>query len=149
MQDFTRAELLLRTPDVYLADGWFDPSGQTRPELRGADATTAATQLIAAGVSSQEVGFVVAAFSLLLPEHDEPDVADRVHATLEEALETVARAIQQTSNEGFVEWLSACAARVDTEQDIGAFVAHLEAVNRQYALLVSMVPDSPSSSPSH
>lgn len=149
MQDFTRAELLRRTPAVYLAEGWSDASGQTRPELRGTDATTAAAQLVAAEVPPQELGFTIAAINLLLPEQEGTDPQDNLLSAIDEALETVARAIQQSNNEGLVEWLSACAALVHSEREIEAFATHLKAVNRQYAVLVSMLPDTPSSSPSH
>lgn len=139
-----RSDLLARTPEIYLADGWLDAAGHLRPDLRGIDATAAVTQLTAAELSPQELGLTVAAVEQLLPEYGDGSPEERLHATLDEALETVARAIQQPNNEGLVQWLNACAAPVGTEPEIAAFVDHLQAVNRQYGVLVSMLPPSAS-----
>ena len=102
------------------------------------------TQLAEAELSPQELGFTLEATRLLLPQHDEADPGERLHAAVEEALLTVARAIQQANNEGLLQWLSACTGHVRTEADIAAFLGHMEAVNRQYSLLASLLPSQPS-----
>jgi hypothetical protein len=145
MSEITRADLLSLTPDRYLVDGYLDTAGQLRPSLRGDDATAAATQLMAAEAAPQEVGFTLEAIRLLLPEHDEPTPRERLYATIREALETVARAIQQPNNKGILSWLSACAAAVTSNAEISAFVEHFQVVNRQYALLVALSPPDSSS----
>lgn len=144
IQDLTRADLLALVPDRYLADGYLDPAGQPRRELSQTYATAACTQLADAQLAPQELGFTLEAIRLLLPQHDENDPGERLHATVEEALVTVARAIQQANNEGLMQWLSACVGHVRTEQDIHAFIAHMEAVNRQYSLFASLQPSEPS-----
>ncbi len=141
MSGHTRSELLALVPDVYLADGYLN-SGKPRPELTGDWAAAACTQLMAAELSPQELGFTLDAIHLLLPEHQEPDPGDRLYAVVKEAIEVVARAIQQPNNEGLLRWLTACVARVESEQDIAAFLEHAEAVRKQYAVFVALLPSS-------
>jgi hypothetical protein len=140
---YTRDELLALTPDRYLAEGYVEKITRRRPELTGAWATAACNQLMAAECSPQEVGFTIDAIRLLLPEHDEPDPGERLHATVQEAIEVVARAIQQPNNEGLLRWLTECVAPVETDADIEAFLEHAEAVRRQYAILAALLPSSP------
>ena len=132
--------MLARTPERYLAGGWLDAGGAVRAGLRGADATGAAMHLMAAGVAPQELGFTVAALTLVLPQHEESGVGEKLAAALTEALATVARAIQQPNNQGLTGWLGACAARVATEADLEAFMGHVTAVDRQYTMIVAMQP---------
>jgi hypothetical protein len=143
MSGYTRDELLALTPERYLGDGYTE-RGAPRPELRGDWAAAASNQLMAAECSPQELGFTLDAIKLLLPEHDEADPGERLHAAAEEAAETVARGIQQPNNEGLLQWLSACVAAVETEADLAAFLAHAEAVRRQYGVLAALLSASPS-----
>ena len=136
----TRDELLRLTPEIYLANGYLDADGALRRELKGEIATAAGVQLLRADLSPQEFSLTVEAIRQLLPLHDEPTVPERLHATLEEAVVVVARVIQQPNNRGLLEWISACAVPVTTEAEVRAFMEHLEAANRQYALLVATLP---------
>ena len=146
MREYTREELMGLTAERYLAEGFLDAAGEVRPELLGDYATAAATQLLAAELSPQELAFTVEAIRLLLPQHEDEAPADRLHASLEEALLTVARAIQQPNNGGMVHWLSECAAAVGTPAELDGFMEHLQAVMRLYALVAASQPDSSSSS---
>ena len=139
LQDYSRADLLALTPDRYLADGYCDVSGAVRPELTGEYATAAATQLRRAEASPQEVSLTAEAVRQLLPLHMASS-QDRLVAALEEALTLVARTLQQGNNEGLVNWLSGCAAAVRRQADIDGFLAHLQAVERQYAILAALQP---------
>ena len=106
----TTRDLMLRlTPEVYLARGYLDASGSLRRLLKGEVATAAAMQLMQAELSPQEFGLTVEGLRQLLPLHDEPTAPERLHATLQEAVEVVARIIQQPNNGGLVQWISACA----------------------------------------
>lgn len=140
MPSYTREELLALTPARYLEAGW------DQRELTGEYATAACTQLAAAGLPPQELGFTLEAIKLLLPEHDDaPTPAAQLREAVDEALLTVARAIQQPNNEGLLKWLSECTAHVRTEADVEAFLAHMTAVNRQYSVSVALTPsDAPS-----
>lgn len=136
----SRKDLLARTPDLYLADGFVDGSGAIRPDLLGIDATAAGVQLLAADIAPQELGFTLGALTLLTAQHKEESASQRLSSALGEALATVARAIQQPNNAGVVQWLDACQVRVTTEADLRAFLKHFEAVNRQYGLMVALQP---------
>ena len=136
----TRSPPLSGTPDVYLGRGYLDMAGMPWPELRGTDATAAAVQLMTAGVAPQELGFTIAAVTLLLPQNDDPVAASRLAAAVAEAVSTVGRAIQQPNNRGLLAWLNACAAKVSSDADLAACLDHLTAVDRQYAMLVALQP---------
>jgi len=140
MSTTTREELLRLTPEVYLADGYLAPDGTLRRTLTGEAASAAATQLLAAELSPQELGLTVEAIRELLAVHGEPTPAERLQATLEEVVALVARIIQQPNNPGLWGWISACAAPVGTAEELEAFLAHLTAVNRLYTLLVVAQP---------
>ena len=136
----TREDLLAMTPEVYLAQGYLTADGTPRPILTGQAASAAATQLLAAEVSPQELGFTVDAIRLLLePQQDDP-IRERVRAALEETVSLVARTIRQPNNAGLWRWLSACAAPVTSAAELGAFLTHLQAVYRLYTLLVATQP---------
>lgn len=148
----TRDELLALTPDRYLREGYLDREGTLRPALLADYATAAATQLMAAEASPQELSLTLEGVRQLLPlqdgDADGNAAAARLDAALDEALEVTSSAIQQPNNEGLAEWISACADGVRTEADLEAFLEHVEAVLRQHALLAAMLPpDSASSSP--
>lgn len=140
MSDTDRRALLADTPERYLAEGFTDPAGAPRPGLLGTAASAACQQLMAAELSSQELAFTVDAIALLLPEHDEPDPGARVAAVVNEALSVVSGAIGQDNNSGLERWLVECARHVRSEADLAAFQAHIEAVRRQYSMLVALLP---------
>ena len=143
LRDYTHAEMLALTPEHYLADGYCDASGKLRPEMTGEYATAAAMQLMAAGASPQEVSLTAEAIRQILPMHMSSS-RNRLVAALEEGLMLVARTLQQGNNEGLVYWLSGCAAAVGRQADLDGFLAHFQAVERQYAVLAALQPpDSP------
>ncbi len=146
MRAFTRQEWMDLRPEIYLADGYLDADGALRGDFLSDYATAAATQLMAAELSPQELAFAVEGLRQILPMH-EGGPGDQLHAALDETLFVVARATQQTNNEGMVHWLSECAAAVGTAADLDGFMAHIQAVMRLYAILVVSQPDS-SGSPS-
>ena len=146
MPDLDRTALLELTPEVYLAEGLRGPDGASRPELRDTYATAAATQLLAAEVSPQELGFLIDAIRELLPLHDEADPAERLQATLREATEVVARMIRQPLNERARLWLYECADAVENEADLKSYQEHLDAVMRQYGTMVALVTGMPGAS---
>jgi len=67
MQARTRDDLLTLTPDVYLRDGYRDAAGAVRPALLSDCATAAATQLLAAEASPQELALTLEGVRQLLP----------------------------------------------------------------------------------
>lgn len=140
MRDYTKDELLALVPDRYLEEGWFDAAGRPRRELLGEYATASGVQFQQTGLSPQELSLTFEAVRLLLPEHDEAQAGARLHATTAEALFTVARGIRQSNNEGLVRWLNACMARVQTPQEVDAFLAHMQAVTQHYAVAVALLP---------
>ena len=146
MREYTRGQLLALTPDRYLADGFNDAAGRLKPELLTDYALAAATQFLRAELSPQELAYTVAALQQILPMHDGPPPA-RIEAALEETLSTVSGMIGQPNNEGLAAWCRACAAMVRQPSDIDGFMAHIQAVLRQYAALASLPPPSPDSSP--
>ncbi len=140
----TDADLLALTPEHYLARGYQargyqDPSGAPWPELRGAYVTAATIQLRQGELSPQELGLTTDAIVQI--GQLAPDAT--LNATITEALALVARAIRQANNAALVHWLHTCADKVRTAQDRRAFLAHLQAVNRRYALVVSLRPAPP------
>ena len=140
MQPRTRADLLARTPDRYLRGGYLDAAGAVRPGLLADDATAAATQLLAADASPQELAYTLEAVRQSLPLHGAAGPEARLRAALDEALAVVAGAIRQPNNPGLARWIGACAAAVRTGADLDAFLAHVEAALRQHALLAAMLP---------
>jgi hypothetical protein len=141
MRAYTRDELLQLTPAVYLAEGYVDAEGAVRPELQSSYATAAATQLLAAELSPQELALTVEGVLQILPL-TEGSAEDRLHAALQESLLIVARAIRQANNGGLVNWLNECMIAVKSEADLDGFIAHIQAVRRLYALMVQSLPDS-------
>jgi hypothetical protein len=137
-----RAALRARTPDVYLRAGFCGPEGKIRPELLDAEAIAVTTQLAATEASPQELAFTLEALRALLPiQQGAANV--RIHDGLAESLGTVARMIRQPNNKGIIQWCRACAAFVRTEADIAAFLEHMRAVLRLYALIASLPPPVP------
>jgi hypothetical protein len=135
--DYDRKTLLALTPEKYLSGGYRDEHGKPRPELRALFATAASTQLEAAEASPQEVAATLDALKMVLPLHEGPAPARAANAT-EEALLTVASLHQQDANPGVEAFMNACAAAVQAEDDIPVMVDHVQAVVRQYALIVQM-----------
>lgn len=136
--DYDRKTLLALTPEKYLSGGFRDEHGKPRPELRSVFATAAATQLEQAEVSPGELGATFEALKMVLPLHEESPAEVRAARACEEALMTVASMHDQDTNPGVAAWLNACAAAVKSEDDIPVLVDHVQAVVRQYALIVSM-----------
>ncbi len=139
LHDYSRSDLLALTPEHYLADGYRNAAGTIRPELTGEYATAAATQLLDAEASPQEVSLTAEAIRQILPLHMASS-RDRLVASLEEALALVARTLQKGNNEGLVNWLIGCAAAVGRQADLDAFLVHLQAVERQYAIVAALQP---------
>ena len=144
MRDFTRQQWLQLRPETYLADGWLDAQGRLIPDFTGDYATAAATQLMAAECSPQELALTYEGIRQLLPVHEGPP-RDRLFAAFEETLLVVARAIRQPNNGGLVDWISDCAAIVETQAELEGFMRHIQAVMRLYAIMVAAMPDDSSS----
>ena len=145
MRALSKADLLALTPDRYLAAGFCDEAGAPRAELAGEWATAAANQLLQSELAPQELAFTVEAVRLSLPLHRGAAGA-RAQTAVSEALETVARMIQQPNNEGLIRWLQDCARFVRAEPDLAAMQAHLDAVLRLYALIAAFASSLPPSS---
>jgi hypothetical protein len=142
----TREVLLALTPARYLANGFLQPDGTPRAELRTDWATAAATQLLAAEAAPQELAFTVEALRAVLPLHDEGPPDERATEAVDEALDVVAGLIRQDNNGGIVTWLRGCAAQVRQPDDLAALLLHVESVLKLYGLLASLSqPPSPES----
>ena len=90
MSATTRDQLLALTPRIDLAAGFLNAPAARRRTLLGEAASAAATQLLAAEVAPQELGFTVDALILLLePPADGPAPA-RLQAAFEETAALVA-----------------------------------------------------------
>ncbi len=140
MASFTRAELLALTPARYLADGYTTAEGAPRPQLMSEYATAASTRFLAAQLSPQELSLTAEAIRQVLPLHTGTTAA-RMHETLAEALAVVANAIRQPSNPALVDWLGQCTGVIRTPADLDAFLQHLLATERQYAMIAALTPD--------
>ena len=145
MREFTRDELLALTPEIYLADGFVDGAGHPRPDLFADYASAAVAQLVTAEVAPQELAMTVEGLRQLVTLQ-EGDPVQRLDDAIDEVLGLMARILQQPNNKGLVAWISACADMVETQADLDAFLAHGQAVARQYALLLSL--PQPGSQPS-
>lgn len=132
----SRQELLALTPARYLANGWVTPDGSPLAYLAGVCALAAAAQLEAARVAPQEVGTTYEAFRRVLPYYAE-DPVGRLPMAAQEALELVASLLGQTNNPGLLAWLEPCVLAVKSENDLRAFMLHLNAVRQQYAALIA------------
>ena len=143
MSTTTSDQLRALTPRIYLAAGFVNAEGAPRRILLGEAASAAATQLLAAALSPQELGFTVDALILLLEPLADGSAPARLQAALEETVSLVARTIGQANNAGLWEWLNACADRVGSDDDLAAFLAHLKVVQRLYAMLVATQPEPP------
>ena len=132
-----RAELLAFTPERYLADGFCDSDGLPRATLTGEAASAAATQLVQAELSSQELAFTYEALGIML-ERTEGTPAARASQALAAALGTVARMIRQPNNEGLEEWCRSCVQAIRAEADITALLAHIQATLRLHALMTGL-----------
>jgi hypothetical protein len=139
MREFTREQWLALSPSVYVADGYVDDTGVPREDFLGDYVTAATTQLMAAEVSAHELAFVFEALRLVLPDYAGPP-RKRLMEALTEAFEVVARAIGRKINDEMAEWLNICAAAVRTEADLRAFLTHVQAVMRRYAVVADMSP---------
>ncbi len=139
MRAFTRQQYLALRPETYLADGYLAPDGTPHAALLSDYATAAATQLLAAETSPQELALTFEGIRQLLPLQEGP-APERLLAAIDEALMVVARAIQQENNPGLTEWLAACAAAVTSQADLDAFMAHAQATMRLYGVLVATQP---------
>jgi hypothetical protein len=135
--DLSREQFLELTPSEYLKDGYRDSSGQLRPDLLSNYATAAATQLEMSATSPQEVAATLEALRQALPWHvGSPQ--ELFLGAAQEALEIVAEMHETPSNPGLVSWIQQCARAVHDPEDIEAFLAHLEAVARQYGVMVAL-----------
>jgi len=123
----------------YLADGYLDSSGGTRRVVLGDYATAAAYRLLDAEVSPQELALTIEGIVQLLPMHEGPR-DEAISGAFEESLIVVARATRQPNNGGLVEWLNYCIESVDSPASLQAFLDHVQAVVRLYALLVAALP---------
>ena len=139
MREYSRDKLLALTPARYLSGGFVDRTGKPRPELQTGYATAAATQLLAAELSPQELAFTYEALRQSLAVQDGA-APKRIRAAVEEALETVRGMIRQPNNKGLTKWINECAALVKGPPDIDAFLVHFLAVLRQYSVLVASRP---------
>lgn len=110
------------------------------------DAVADASALRGSELSPQEMAFTYEAIRALLALHDGPPQA-RMEAVLDEALATVVRMIRQPNNEGLAAWCHDGIAGIRTETDIAAFLAHMQAVLRLYALMAYLPPPGADSSP--
>lgn len=136
MREYSRAESLALTPARYLKDGFVDGKGKPNPGLQTGYATAAATQLLAAELSPQELAFTYEALKQTLAMQ-EGAAPKRIRAALDEALETVRGMIRQANNPGFTKWINECAALVKKPADIDALLIHCLAVLRQYTAIVA------------
>jgi hypothetical protein len=138
-RDLTHAELLELTPLEYLKAGYRGADGKIRPELLSTYATAACTQLEAAQASPQELSTTRESLRQVLPWHKEPvSATQRMAEALEEALSTTASLLGKENNPGIFEWTNRCAGAVRTKEDIDAFLAHFQAVVRQYAVIIGV-----------
>lgn len=137
MQSYTREDMLALTAPRYLAEGYLGPDGTMRRELTGTFATAASTQFLAAELSPQEMALTAEAVRQILPQQPGAP-GERAQATVDEALHVVANAIRQPSNEVMATWFRDCAAAVRARADLEAFLAHVQAVERQYGLVASL-----------
>lgn len=135
--DYDRKTLLALTPEKYLSGGYRDENGKPRPELRALFATAASTQLEVAEASPDELGATLDALKMVLPLHQGP-APTRAARAGEEAIMTVASLHAQDANPGVQAFMNACAAAVQSEDDIPVMVDHVQAVVRQYALMIAM-----------
>jgi hypothetical protein len=135
--DLDRAALLALTPSHYLAEGWCDPGGAPRPELRSIFATAASTQLEQAEASPEELAATFEALRQVLPLH-RGSPHDRAVEAADEALITVSSLLDKKNNPGVAAWLTACADAVRTDPDLAAFTDHAQAVVRQYAVITAL-----------
>jgi hypothetical protein len=99
---------------------------------------------MAAECSPQELALTYEGIRQLLPVHEGPP-RDRLFAAFEETLLVVARAIRQPNNGGLVDWISDCAAIVETQAELEGFMRHIQAVMRLYSIMVAAMPDDSSS----
>lgn len=127
-----RDEMLAATPDRYLAEGWTDGAGRPWPEVRGAWASAAAQQWLAAKVAVQEVEITYEAFNQVLPYY--PDAAARVADLAAESLALARGVMDQPNHPSFVAWMEACLLNVHHPRDGEAFMAHFKSALLQYAL---------------
>lgn len=140
MQVVTRETLLRLTPDRYLAGGYHDASGTRRPGLLNTCATAAAEQLLLGGLAPQEMSMLIESIRLLLPMcKGEP--RQRAEGAVTRAHGIVNRVIGQPNNPALTRWAGACAAAVRTTADFDAFLDHMVAAQRQYAVIVSLRPE--------
>ena len=139
MREYTKADLLALTPARYLAAGFVDGRGKPLTGLQAEFATAAATQLLVAELSPQELNYTYEALrqSLVVQGGAPPQ---KIHAAVQESLQTVGRMIQQPNNPGLAGWMHDCEARVKKAADIEAFLVHFLAVLRQYSVFVASLP---------
>jgi hypothetical protein len=135
--DLDRAALLALTPDKYLAAGYCDPAGKPRPELRSTYATAASTQLEQTETSPQELAATFEALKQVLPLH-QGTPHERATGAADEALLTASSLLDKENNPGIVAWLAAAADAVRSDADLDAFVDHVQAVVRQYAVIAAL-----------
>lgn len=142
MADFDRDTLLKLTPSEYLRDGFLGEDGKPRHELKGLWATAVCTQLEKRKASPQEVCATYEAFRQALPLHGGTP-KEHYYRTRLDAQETVAAMYEITNNQGILEWLEACEERIESEDDLAAFMDHFQAVMRQYAIIIKLKTGMP------
>ncbi len=135
--DLDRAALLALTPARYLAGGYLDDAGRPRAELRSTFATAASTQLEKDETSPHELAVTVEALRRVLPLH-QGGPHDRAVDAADEALITASAVLDKKNNPGLAAWLAAAAGAVRSDADLDAFVDHVEAVLRQYAVITAL-----------
>lgn len=139
MQDLTRTDLLQITPARYLKAGYVTGGGKPRALLTSIFATAVGTQLLEAELAPQELAYTAEAIRQLLPVCAGAP-GPRLASAIRQSRPVLQRMLGQSCNQGLATWLDACAGRVIETADLVAFLAHLLAVQRQYALMASITP---------
>lgn len=135
-------EQMSASPDDYLKAGWHDAGGGTRRDLTGLTAFAVALRLQRAGVPPQELAATLEALRQVLPDTEGP-AQERITLALEESLNLVGAMLGQDSTDALDDWLAECAGHVADAADLDPFLAHLEAVTRQYGALAAAATGNP------
>jgi hypothetical protein len=120
----------------YLAEGYADKQGQARAELLTTFAAATAALFLHALLSPQELTLTHEALQQALLKHTGAP-SSRAQGALGEALETARGTIKQPNHKALGEWLTECTQAVKTDADLQAFLEHVSAVSRKYAVILA------------
>lgn len=137
--NITRDELAQLRPLTHLRGyGCLDESGEPRKDLTGTFATAACITFENGELAPQELATVYEAIKQCLEASNEKDPAERFRQAVDHALDVCAELLNKEINDSLVDWIYEWFPLIESATCIDAFLKHMNAVVKQYAVVMGL-----------